>query len=176
MHRPAYLALIGLVATLALAAPAAAVATMNGIPTPPRVTVVHAECPDVGGSCADAYQEAIYLAPGADRFDRQHELGHLFDAELLDDAERNALTPLLGVDAPWEQGTGEDCWSAACPSERFADAYAACRLKLYPEGHRRREHVVTDWQTAYGYNPTVAVHRRMCRAIMRFASLDLAHT
>src|SRR5919201_4721423 len=121
---------------------------MNGIPGPPVVTVVHGACPDApeGGSCADPARAVVYL-DSDDDFTRQHELGHLFDAQLLDDAERAALAPLLDApaDPPWDAGTDAECIDVVCPSERFADAYATCRLKWSPGG---------DWADGYGYSPS----------------------
>jgi hypothetical protein len=148
----------------AVHAPPAHAGTMNGIPGPSAVTVEYADCPyyDDGGSCADPEHAVVYLADD-DAFTRQHELGHLFDAQRLDDRERTALAPLLDEpdDAAWDAATGEQCAGAACPSERFADAYAACRLGWSPNGG--------EWADAYGYSPTPRTHRRMCAAIRRYA-------
>jgi hypothetical protein len=147
---------------LACAAPARA-GTMNGIPGPLEVTVVHRECPFYadGGSCADPVRAIVYLDTDDD-FTCQHELAHLYDAQRLDDSERAALGRPLDVPAgtPWDARTGPDCVSTTCPSERFADAYAACRLGWTPEG---------EWADAYGYEPTPRTHRRVCAAIRRYA-------
>lgn len=132
----------------------AAIASRSGIPSP-RATIIHAPCPDVGGSCAYA-DGRVYLARGASRFARQHELGHVFDTQFLDEGERNKLQRLLGLPrGPWFDGTGE---GSASPSEMFADAYAACRLQLDPMGL---------WQVSYGYLPTRRQHRLVCATIVR---------
>jgi hypothetical protein len=148
---------------LLLAAVPAQAGTLNGIPGPLAVTVEYGPCPDSdgGGSCADTQQAIVYL-DSDDDFTRQHELGHLFDAQRLDGSERSGLAQLLGApaDAPWDVGTDEQCLEAVCPSERFADAYATCRLKFSPDG---------EWADAYGYTPSPRTHRRVCAAIRRYA-------
>jgi hypothetical protein len=168
MHRPATAALLLLALT-----PAAAGAAIPR--TPPYVTVIHASCPDAPtsdpASCADPADATIYLMRGSDQFARQHELGHLYDAELLDDTERAAITPLLGAPAgtPW---TRDDCVQHLCPNEMVADAYAACRLGLEPQPFRRHgRRISTGWQTSYGYSPaTNRRHARTCAAISRAAA------
>jgi hypothetical protein len=54
----------------------------------------------------------------------------------------------------------EQCVETVCPSERFADAYATCRLRFSPDG---------QWADGYGYAPSVRAHRRVCAAIRRYA-------
>jgi hypothetical protein len=155
-------ALAAAVGLLLAAAPAQA-GTLNGIPGPFSVTVEYGPCPSYadGGSCADIERAIVYL-DSDDEFTRQHELGHLFDAQRLDRAERAALGQLLDVpdDAPWDAGTDAQCVDAVCPSERFADAYATCRLKLSPDG---------EWADGYGYAPSPRTHRRVCASIRRYA-------
>jgi hypothetical protein len=155
-------ALAAAVGLLLAAAPAQA-GTLNGIPGPRTVTVEYGPCPDSedGGSCADTERAIVYLDDDDD-FTRQHELGHLFDAQRLDGPERAALARLLDApdDAPWDAGTDEQCDDTVCPSERFADAYATCRLRFSPDG---------EWADGYGYAPSVRTHRRVCAAIRRYA-------
>jgi hypothetical protein len=158
------------VALLALAAPAAA-APLHGLRTPPYVTVVHASCPDAPlddpADCADTTSAIVYLMSGAGAFARQHELGHLYDAQFLDDTERAAITPLLGAGGPWDQGTGDDCGPRGCPSEKFADAYATCRLGLWP---LPRHGVSTGWEMHYDYAPSTNKRQtRVCSAIRAMA-------
>lgn len=109
------------------------------------------------GTCAFRELGLIYLAPGASRFERQHELGHLFDAQYLDDGERNAFRRMIRVPmaTPWFGERGQ-----ASPSEHLADMYAACRLDLDPA---RR------WETAYDLVPTRRDFRRICRLLERSA-------
>jgi hypothetical protein len=132
---------------------------MNTIPSPSRVHVVYAPCPDTGGTCANTATATVYLDDRSDQFARQHELGHLADDQLLDDAERSALTPLLGAQGAWHQLIGAECGQGShCPDERFADAYATCRLGLTPDrGH---------WEDSYGYAPrNDRAQARTCAAI-----------
>ena len=84
-----------------------------------------------------------------------------------------ALAPLLGASdgTPWDAGTGlAACAGEVCPSERYADAYAACRLGWSPDGRRGRDgRIHGEWAVAYGYTPTARTHRRVCAAIRRYA-------
>lgn len=96
-----------------------------------------------------------------DRFAREHEFGHIFDAQALTAADRSRFIGLLRlpVATPWNSGTAEDCALRACPSELFADAYATCRLGMRPERHKDGS---SGWVIAYGYHPKPKQHRRIC--------------
>jgi hypothetical protein len=141
-------------AVLALAAPA--VADASRVPLPPRLTVHHAPCPynPVGTLQEDracSGDEDVWISSRADRFDRWHEIGHVFDAQVLTDSDREYLTRLLGIKpGEWVRDSYRD------PSEFFADAYAACALGLDPDHH---------WVTGYGYEPTRRQHHAVCNAI-----------
>ncbi|HTE62136.1 MAG TPA: hypothetical protein VK631_17420 [Solirubrobacteraceae bacterium] len=145
-------------------------------PFPPRFEIRYEPCPDYLPeitSCADQENAVIWLAPDADRFARWHELGHLFDAQLLTDADRAWFTALLDFEAstPW---TGHyDAWveygGAVVPAEHFADAYAMCALGLSPAGRQRRDgSIEVGWTDAYGYNPSVRQHRAICAQISSY--------
>jgi hypothetical protein len=159
---------------MCLVAPATAPGYMNGVPSPPHVTVVYAPCPVTGdGSCAMG--EVVYLYDH-EPYTRQHELGHLVDWQRLDDVERAILQPPLGAPAevPWVNGTGVACAGRLCPNERFADAYATCRLGMWPQVHRTRGGLVVGaWESYYGYAPeTNYAQRRNCGLIRQFLSSD----
>jgi len=138
--------------------PAVAEARM---PAPPALTIHHAPCPGVGGSCSDTVSDQIWLA---DESDRDHETAHQFDRQMLTEPRRNYLKHLLGYqpETPWDNGTGEGCGSE-CPDEVFADAYAQCNKPT----RSRRTHgmVVRTTETSYGYYPTGRQHFRVCNAI-----------
>lgn len=138
---------------------------LAGIPAP-NATVVRATCPvpTATGLCASREDRVVYVAGNADRFAFEHELGHLFDAQFLDDGERNALKRAVAipVDRPWNLGTGLTKEGLASPSERVADLYAACRLRLDPD---------TRWETAYDYQPSRKQFRRAC-GVLRRAAFD----
>jgi hypothetical protein len=121
------------------------------VPLPPQYTVHHMPCPEAGGSCA-TYDGQIYLAPGHSRFARWHEFGHVFDAKVLSDGDRNWLAPLLVPGRSWYEGYSS-------PMEFFADAYSACALGLSPKG--------PTWVNSYGYAPHPKRHRRICAAMRR---------
>lgn len=126
----------------------------------PAATVVRAPCPDSAAvACTARASATIYVSAGADAFAVEHERGHLFDAQRLDDGERAKLERLLGLPGrPWRSGTGLE--GLLSPSERFADAYAACRLGLDPNGR---------WRTAYDYQPSRRTFMRTCATIARAA-------
>jgi hypothetical protein len=129
------------------------------MPAPPHVTIHHEPCPYYadGGSCSYADTDDVYLEPGATRFERQHELGHQFDRQVLTDPDRAWLTSRLGFKpGAWNRGTGPGNRS---PDESFADAYAACAIGLVPLRRGKA------WWTSYGYFPAARQHRVICNAI-----------
>lgn len=146
-------------ATYIAAALAACLALPGGsaarVPMPHAVTVLYQPCPNGGGSCADADSDTVYIEPGADLFTIMHEVGHIFDRQRLSDRDRARFARLLGLPGEWRRGTGLDGLNS--PSERFADAYAACALGLRPDGSR--------WVSAYDYNPSPRRHHTICRSI-----------
>ena len=126
----------------------------------------------------------IYLAQW-DRLVFAHELGHLLDYRNLDDAERAKLKQdlsrgqiKLDPNAAWNDCKGEMGFFdyGNCAQERFADAYAACALKLVPErvvgDDPVLDWVAGNWETTYGWYPTLELHRRVCRLLWRFADVD----
>lgn len=60
----------------------------------------------------------IYYDPSSGRFTLAHEKGHAYDAESLDDGERQRIEDVIG-------------WPIWRP-EAFADLYAGCSLGLPP--------------------------------------------
>lgn len=151
---------------------ARATARFGGIPTPPHVTITYGPCPDApeAAGCASYDPPVIYLRD-RDPFTRQHELGHLADNQLLTELERARLQPLLGAPAgtPWDNGTDPACTPGhVCPSERFADAYATCRLRYWPGFSPSTRS--TMWESGgYGYDPrTNKRQARVCYAIRAF--------
>jgi hypothetical protein len=144
----------------ARAALIAALLTLALVPAP-AAQIIAEPCPaqsEVVAPGACAYSDGrVYLPAGADRFVREHELGHVFDAQRLDAGERRKLKRILGlpVSAAWAApGSYEG------GSERFADAYAACRLQMDPDGR---------WESSYDYTPTRAAFRQVCATISRAA-------
>lgn len=132
-----------------LQAPTATVLSWPGDP---------AVCPRM---CTDGTTIYVGAIPAPDptiaAFRLEHEKGHLADRQYLTAAERALLVPLFGYPPgmPWDLGTTTHGGS---PDERFADAYAACRLGLSPDGG--------EWvMTQSGYAPTARQHRRACIAI-----------
>jgi hypothetical protein len=122
--------------------------------------VIATACPGMtdGPACYSPDTNTIYVRqPG---FAFQHELGHAFDAANLDDGERSRFIHITHLRGPWRQGTGFTAGGLRSPSEKFADAYAACRLRLDP----RRE-----WETGYDWTPSPRLHRRVCAFISRAA-------
>jgi hypothetical protein len=102
-----------------------AVASRLHVPLPDAY-IHRGECPVVAGA-ACAYQNTgdIWLPADSDRFTLAHELGHMFDAQFLDDRERKWLRRLMH--APGGDWGRE--WGAA---EWFADYYATCAIRPRP--------------------------------------------
>jgi hypothetical protein len=125
----------------------------------PVVAIVADSCPDGSGMpCASQSERVAYIPDGTSRFSREHELGHIFDAEYMDAGERQRFETLVGLSGPWIQGTGME--GTKSPAEWFADAYAACRLHLTPG---------SNWTLAYGYDPSKREHRAVCGFMARAA-------
>lgn len=169
MTRLGYTALIALLLATTLTASAGA----SRMPSPPHVTIHEGTpCPDGGGSCSYSHTDDVFLEAGADAFEREHELGHQFDRQVLTDAYREWFTKRLGFQpGPWDRGTGLDCGGCG-PDEHFADAYAACATGMKPVGRRRGGIQVSRWTTSYGYYPTARQHRRVCNAIVVVGLID----
>jgi hypothetical protein len=125
------------------------------VPSPPQYVIIRVACPDgIGGSCA-FHDGRVYLARGASDFAYWHELGHVFDAELLTDGDRRWFMGRLSRRTTWwSHGPGDPS-----PFELFADAYATCALGLTPARGA--------WVDAYGYRPGPKRHRQICSAIGR---------
>lgn len=156
-------------ALLALALPATSVA-VDQPPLPPQATVTYSSCPDgLAGACSDVAAATIYLDGDYSRFALEHERGHLFDAQLLDVGERNAIMRVMGLIGPWEQGTALSCRERRCPSEIFADAYATCRMGWTAKPTRFRGGYRLVWTVGYGWQPGPKRQRRTCAIITRAA-------
>jgi hypothetical protein len=84
-----------------------------------------------------------------------HEVGHVFDLNVLNRSERRRFKRIVGVRrGGWFRGEPR-------PSEMFADAYAACAF------HRRIGRTLS--RTRYGYRATPRRHARAC-ALIRSAA------
>lgn len=93
-------------------------------------------CPAVpqAGGCYDGDEGIIWIAPS--NFDKDsvgHELGHVFDRNLMNDGMRNKITNrvfrLIGT--TWYPQKGADALkncpgTDTCPNEMFADGFSAC--------------------------------------------------
>ena len=180
MHvRPVIAALVALALAGALAAPAAATPTtlqtaagaerpqpFQGwtdraeVPTPSGVvTLVLEACPAYvsAAGCTFAQARRMHLAPiGRDRRTFFHELGHVFDAQVLTDGERQRFRRLVGARGPWFGVVGEDS-----PGEQFAEAYALCA---------RFRTLRTTQFAMYDYVATPQRHAAVCALIRQAAS------
>jgi hypothetical protein len=79
-----------------------------------------------------------------------HELGHVFDATVLVDSDRDEFKRIHGRQAVWFAGKES-------PREWFGDAYALCA--------RKRAISRRPASLAYRYAPTPARHAATCRLI-----------
>jgi hypothetical protein len=128
-----------------------------GVPTPPgAVNLVLQGCPLAAepGCIVHGLRPTIYLGRAVqDRATLLHEVGHAFDAAVLDDGDRAAFAAITGDRRGWRSPPNS-------PHEQFAEAYALCALK--PKLSRNHT-------AAYAYRATPAQHRRVCRLIKRAA-------
>jgi hypothetical protein len=169
--------IVGSTATTAPAKPRHRWTHVARPPAPiPMPAQIHEPCPGgvdeltscyIGPDEADVFgrtfdRGVIFLAvPG--RFARLHELGHAFDATMMDPSERSAYARLRGMgDLLWtwseETDDGVLVQAMGTPAEDFADAYANCRMGHTPWGY---------WEAGYGYYPTPREHWRVCRLLAR---------
>jgi hypothetical protein len=145
----------------------------------PMPRIIHSECPGMGDEAEGCFVpagEADYAGTpwptGAVftdgyRFTRAHELGHAFDATMMDAGERERFVRLAGMfadDEMWvstyvdEQGRLLDVGES--PAEVFADAYASCLIgQIIAPRH--------EWTTSTGYMPTAHIEREVCGMIAR---------
>jgi hypothetical protein len=174
-----YRTALAVLITLALA-PGVAQARTTRVARPPlprpMPEIIHAGCPgfEEAMGCFVPAGDADATGRGWDRgavftdgyrFTTMHELGHAYDATLMDDGERNRFARLVGRgDEFWvttyhdEEGRVIDAGSSL--SEVFADAYANCALgHIIASGH--------VWESGAGYYPTASEHRQVCGLIAR---------
>jgi hypothetical protein len=127
------------------------------MPVVDGTVAVHLEAcpprPELDGCVLFGSPRRIYLRPDSrwSRITLYHELGHMFDLELMDEADRRRFASLLGQ-------PGQGWWDGEePPAERFAEAYALC-------SRYRRLRAMPSW-TGYGYGLSPRHHRRLCRRI-----------
>lgn len=142
-------------------AAALAALTLAAIPSP-AATIINEPCPDITESMttgACAYPDGrVYLPAGSTRFMREHELGHVYIEQRLDQGERSKVRRETQVPTSWPWTAPDDPYHSA--SERVADIYAACRLRLDPEH---------EWESSYDYYPSRRTLQKVCATIARAA-------
>lgn len=178
MHRAVYALPTALLACLAVAssAPAMTLVDPTGTPVggqaktwadralaplPPALVILHATaCPDDPESGACSLPPEIWGVQS--RMDLYHELGHVFDDQVLNAVSRRAVVVALGEQGrPWHIDERED---ARNPSvELAAEAYAWCAQR----GPRLTRPVA---DAAYHYNPGPRRHQRVCQVFRRAAA------
>ena len=113
------------------------------VPTPPvRISVTDiSDCPRFAGACAllDPTNYRIGMHPSIQRFVLLHEVGHIFDHEVMDRKGRDEFASLVRP-RRWD-------------GELFADAYASCARPT------------RAWIQNYGWNPHTKRHRKACGVI-----------
>lgn len=165
-------------ATVAASAPTTSAADWNTVSYVPLEVVV-ARTPVVWGPCPgiESTRRSCHIA-GTIYMDRRsvaygeilghvyyHELGHAFDYWLLTDADRALLERFMGERRAWRSPPNS-------PHEKFAEAFKLCALF----GARvTRRHLAGVAAAGFGWRPTVARQRRVCRAIISI-SVARAHS
>jgi hypothetical protein len=84
-----------------------------------------------GYAWVDMQNNAIHAPHGLSRREKAHEVGHVFDHQVLNDADRANLQKIVGA------RTGNWYGGIAGPAEFFADYYAAAAMGDRP-GHAVR--------------------------------------
>lgn len=112
------------------------------LPAPPVVHTVYGPVdPNVNqdgaavGAYADPAAQTIYLPNDPSAFMRAHETAHLFDAQVLNDGDRQYFQRLMHApQGPWNHGEAYGrVEGEASPNEWFADYYGALGSGLTPE-------------------------------------------
>lgn len=112
-------------------------AAVGLVPAPPVVNIVEGRAPGVdpaamGTAATDPNTSTIYHEGALDPATKAHEVGHLFDSEVLTDGDRHYFQRVMQAPAgAWQSGTGLH-GGATSPSEWFADYYQAAALHLDP--------------------------------------------
>ena len=155
---------------LTLAAPAVAAGYARPAwPSPAPAVERSKDCIGHATGHYDEGRNALVFCGVRDDFVLAHEAGHAFDHLHLDAGERNRFASLMGrAGEPWRRyetaaatladGTAVMHSDRNSLHEWFADAYAACRLRLDPERH---------WTSSTDYQPGRRKHRRVCGFIAR---------
>ena len=132
------------------AATVAAWASLSFMPMPPVVNVATTgwACPPEADACIVA-PSTIYPPPARYSEYRQreifmHEVGHLFDHQVLTSRARRYFQQEIHDERPWQEG----------PNEKFAEGYRICTSYRPGRGGG-----------AYGYSVTKTANRRVCNLI-----------
>jgi hypothetical protein len=141
--------------------------------------IVRGACPGMGDDaegCFVAAGEADYTgtpwppapcSPTATASRRAHELGHAFDATMMDAGERERFVRLTGMFADDEYWASTYVDDEGPPARRGRVTRRGLRgrLRVLPDraDHRIRARV----ETSTGYQPTAHVERVICGMIMR---------
>jgi hypothetical protein len=161
-----------LMLALGAASPALANGQPPGLPAPPQVTVVVGTPPGwTGPFTAASADSTVWRAPRVDRFTFQHELGHVFDYELLTDADRAYFTRLMRLHGDWTQAgswqLGQWQGGGRSPDEWFADWYANGRMRCGPS-------LGNCWTLGYADSPRW--DRQFKRFLWRVRAAAARHT
>lgn len=105
-------------------------------------------------AATDQSTGTIYQFGPLDNSQMAHEVGHVFDTEVLTDGDRQQIEGLLGMKGPWNQGTGTG--GVHSPDEAFADMYSAVATRMDPR-HR--------WESSYVSPPAPGTYKRFVRLL-----------
>lgn len=142
------------------------------------VTVKVENCPGLAtaGGCYLAEQKIIYMSPGSvDKGILGHELGHVFDDQVLDDGNRNKIMyRFFNIkDRVWAPYYGQEalnhCMEAnVCSNEMFADGFLACARHI--DAYYAQE--FHQWFTVGSYNLswTSTLQKNLCKFIVKVGS------
>lgn len=142
------------------------------------VTIKVENCPDLdtAGGCYIAEQKIIYVRP--DDIDKEiigHELGHVFDDQILDDGNRNKIMyrffHIFGRmwDPYYGQEALDSCMEVSvCSNEMFADGFYACARHIDAEYAREYR----QWYAVGSYflTWTPFLQKNLCKFIVKVGS------
>lgn len=107
------------------------------VPAPPVMNFAQGVAPGTPAGVMSPAQtdfttNTIYSTQPLERYDRAHEVGHLFDSQILSPGDRNFFQKLMHAPSgAWNQGSAAD--TGGGPSEWFGDYYAAAVVDMDPD-------------------------------------------
>lgn len=139
-------------------------ASLSLMPVPPVVEANVGSCPEIPEAFGCAYRTSMWIKDVDD--DRQnrrttfHELGHLFDQQVMTYRARMVFRLLVRDERKWRVSNEPDS-----PNERFAEAYASCAMSARGPWYVYLPENPDDYEAYYDFQSNKRVRRAICNLI-----------